>query len=208
MTIFGKNSLITKRSPKGDVLEIVENSPERNKILCNGCAKCCLHVNHEIDSPENDEDCDYIIWFLLHENISIWVDDENVWYIEFKTSCKALKHELCDIYEKRPRVCREYSQDKCLNANLDDDISFGSPEEFLDYMKRVRKYSYHGFYTNNHLKSTFRIRSMVFLIWLGAALFTAACVWGGILLIHFSIAMFLILVVLSSIVLLFTHREK
>ncbi|CAK0738914.1 conserved hypothetical protein [Gammaproteobacteria bacterium] len=164
---------------------LVVDDPERNRMLCHDCAKCCMHINHEVDAPENDEDCDYIIWFLLHENVSIWIDDDNVWFVEFRTPCKALKDGLCSIYEKRPQVCREYLQDSCLNTDLDDDIIFNTPEEFLDYMKRERKYNYNGFYKDN-IKSIFVQRVKTVLSWFSGALFTAACVWYETLVFGFS----------------------
>ncbi|CAK0768451.1 conserved hypothetical protein [Gammaproteobacteria bacterium] len=174
-------------SIQGDIEDkTIINDPETNKKLCNGCAKCCMHINHEIDPPENDEDCDYVIWFLLHQNISIWIDDENVWFIEFKTPCKALKKELCGIYDKRPQVCREYSQSTCLNTNLDDDIIFNTPEEFLDYMKKEKKYNYNGFYQDN-IKSILWARGKALLIWIGAMLLIALCTWYGVLLMGIEI---------------------
>ena len=152
-----------------------ENSPEINKKLCEGCAKCCVHVNHEIDPPRNDEDCDYIIWFLLHENITVWVDDEHVWYIEFKTPCKALQDELCSIYERRPQVCREYSQVNCLNTNLDDDITFHSPEEFLTYVRKNKIHDYQGFYRDHrHLDRWKRVYALVRL---AGVSFLVAGIW-------------------------------
>ncbi|CAK0761902.1 conserved hypothetical protein [Gammaproteobacteria bacterium] len=183
-------------------------SPEKNKILCGGCAKCCLHINHEIDPPENDEDCDYIIWFLLHENVSVWVDDENVWYIEFKTPCKALKNNLCNIYEKRPQVCREYLQDKCLNSNLDDDLSFNNPEEFLDYMKKEKRYGYDGFYKNNKKKFIPWELGRLFFAWLGIIVATLTCVWIGVLLINVSMLIVLLLFLFSSAILLSKLKRR
>ncbi len=168
----------TPREPKKTIRT---HPPEVNKKLCEGCAKCCLHINHEIDPPHDDEDCDYIIWFLLHENLSVWVDDENVWYLEFKTPCKALHNELCSIYEKRPQVCREYEQETCLNTDLEDDIIFHTPEEFLAYVKKNNLCQYTGFY-REHKKITLRERAKAFSGQLGRVLFLATCVcYGGIL---------------------------
>ncbi len=151
---------------------IRENSPATNRLLCEGCAKCCMHINHEIDPPRNDEDCDYIIWFLLHENISVWVDDEHVWYIEFKTPCKGLQNELCSIYDRRPQVCREYSQENCLNTELDDDIVFNTPEEFLEYVRKNNLHQYYGFYRGQ--KKATRLRQAAILLgWVVGILFIA-----------------------------------
>ncbi|CAK0746202.1 conserved hypothetical protein [Gammaproteobacteria bacterium] len=145
MSISFEQTIPFPKRRKKDSKNVIED-PEVNKALCNGCFKCCMHINHQIDPPETDEDCDYIIWFLLHEQVSVWVDDNNDWFIEYRTPCKALKNGLCGIYERRPQVCREYTQDSCLNSNLEDDVVFNTPEVFLKYLKKETNYAYHGFY--------------------------------------------------------------
>jgi|GEM_PF-1517414 len=197
MAIIGEVPLMRGPSIISDISKgikrrkIIDN-PEKNKMLCNACSKCCMHINHEIDAPENDEDCDYIIWFLLHEKVSIWIDDENVWFIEFRTPCKALKEDLCSIYGKRPQVCREYSQDTCLDTDLGEDVIFDTPEGFLHYMKKERGYNYKGFYKDN-IKSIFVERVKTALGWFGGTLFTVACLWYEILVFGFSTPVALLL---------------
>ena len=123
-----------------------KNALNSKDLSCTFCTKCCIHVNQEIYSPENDDDCDYIIWFLLHENVVVWIDEDGYWFVEFKTPCKPLKNNKCTIYNKRPSVCRNYSEGNCLDKyGYDKKVHFNTPEQFLRYMKK-KKYNYNGYY--------------------------------------------------------------
>jgi Fe-S-cluster containining protein len=85
------------------------------KKTCKKCSgMCCKYVAVEIDTPEEIEDFEDIKWYVCHKNINVYVDEENIWHIEFLTPCEFLgKNSLCKIYEIRPHICREYNQDEC-----------------------------------------------------------------------------------------------
>ena len=121
---------------------------EVNKLLCENCTICCEHVSLEIDAPEDKEDYENILWYLLHENVLVFIDEKD-WFIEFKTRCKALTPDgLCRIHDKRPGVCRDYSQDSCeLHGKGDDpyDTVFRSPEEFIIYVREKTEFKDFGF---------------------------------------------------------------
>lgn len=126
-------------------------SDEENKRMCAGCDMCCRHVTIELDEPDCDEDFDNIIWYLMHENVHVWIDDDESWYVEFNTPCKALKDNLCTIYHKRPQVCRDYTQENCIGHNGHgeaEEESFHTPEDFLKYLKECNV-EYEGFYQEN-----------------------------------------------------------
>jgi Fe-S-cluster containining protein len=136
----------TKKTKKKDKSTLNFKKLKSKKSVCTHCTKCCIHVNQEIFGPETDDDCDYIIWFLLHENVTVWIDKDGYWFVEFKTPCKPLKNKRCTIYKKRPSVCRNYSQDNCLNKfGYDKKVHFNTPEQFLKYLKKIN-YKYKGFY--------------------------------------------------------------
>jgi len=85
-----------------------------DKGLCSGCDLCCRHVALEIEKPVDKEDFEQIRWFLLHENVWIFIDYDDSWNIQFNTKCSKLnKNGLCDIYEKRPMICKNYSPEDC-----------------------------------------------------------------------------------------------
>jgi len=83
------------------------------KNLCFGCDLCCRHVALEIDDPEDEEDFEQMRWFLLHENVWVFIDHDDSWNLQFNTPCKKLEKNLCSDYKKRPQICREYSPENC-----------------------------------------------------------------------------------------------
>ena len=103
---------------------------------CSQCGGCCKHVALEIDTPEDKEDYGNILWYLLHENVIVFVDGKE-WYIEFAAKCKKLgESNLCGFYEKRPQICREYDSESCVRNGEGEahDIIFNNAEEFLKYL--------------------------------------------------------------------------
>jgi len=83
-------------------------------ILCEHCTGvCCRYIALPIDKPESRSDFDDIRWYLLHEGISVFVED-GVWHLYVETTCRHLQPDhRCGIYSTRPRICREYSSDGC-----------------------------------------------------------------------------------------------
>jgi Fe-S-cluster containining protein len=83
-------------------------------ILCEHCAAaCCRYLAIEIDRPSSARDYDDIRWYLMHEGISVFVE-EGDWYIQIRARCKSLGPDnLCQIYETRPQICRAYEPNNC-----------------------------------------------------------------------------------------------
>lgn len=106
---------------------------------CNG--KCCKYVAIEIDTPETKEDFENIRWYVAHKNIQVYVDEDDKWHIEFSTPCEFLGEDnICQIYDKRPEICREYNQDECLFHNeYEEKHTFRNLEEIDKYIKKFLK---------------------------------------------------------------------
>ncbi|MFA6089326.1 MAG: YkgJ family cysteine cluster protein [Candidatus Woesearchaeota archaeon] len=140
-------SKANKFSSDPKVIAKLEKEDKKNADLCSGCEECCRYVNIGIAPPKTQEDYDYIVWYLLHENVYVWVGKKNTWYVKFITKCKPLKKGKCISYQTRPMVCREYTQKKCEKDNLikDEVMSFHSVKEFVDYLKANKK-RFYGFY--------------------------------------------------------------
>ena len=105
---------------------------------CKNCdGMCCKYVALEIDTPETKEEFENIRWYVAHKNIGVYVDSDDKWHIEFKTPCEFLgKDNLCKIREKRPEICRGYSQDECLFHNdYSEKHTFNSIEEIDKYLE-------------------------------------------------------------------------
>ncbi len=114
------------------------NSDEKNMKLCDGCEDCCNHIALEIDKPKTKTDYDYIRWYLLHEGVSVFID-EGDWFLEFKAKCRPLtKDKLCGIYKERPNICRDYSQDDCVKHGEGDahDVCFKDEKQFIGWLEK------------------------------------------------------------------------
>jgi len=116
------------------------NSDKKNKNLCKGCTLCCEYVTIEFDTPETKEDYEEVIWMLMHENVTVYIDEDG-WNVEFKTPCMALDEKgLCKIYPERPEICKKYSQDDCIKHGDGDFCSylFKTKEDLLKYLKEKK----------------------------------------------------------------------
>ena len=85
-----------------------------SSCLCDQCAAlCCRYFALPIDNPDCKRDYDNIRWYLLHQNVVIFVESKQ-WYIGILNRCKQLRDDnLCGIYETRPAICRSYTTDNC-----------------------------------------------------------------------------------------------
>ena len=74
---------------------------------CHGCAKCCLYVAIEIDSPTSMTEYDHVLWYLYHESVSVFVDWEGQWFVKFDTRCKT-STAVCG-YTEPSAICKEFA---------------------------------------------------------------------------------------------------
>lgn len=83
-------------------------------VLCEHCAAaCCRYVAIPLDVPRSAGDYDDIRWYVMHEHISVFVEDAD-WYIQFQTRCKNLGQDnRCTIYDTRPKICETYEPGEC-----------------------------------------------------------------------------------------------
>ena len=125
---------------KGVVVATV-SKPRREDLpaeanLCEYCtAKCCKYFALPIDIPDSKEDLDFIRWYLLHQQASVFVD-EGDWYLLVHTVCKhLLPDQRCGIYETRPQICRDYSTKNC---EYEDDSTY---DQFFETPEQVAEFS-------------------------------------------------------------------
>lgn len=110
------------------------------KNPCKKCnAKCCKYIAIEIDYPKEKEDLEDLKWYVLHKNIKLYIDNDDDFILEFKTKCKALdKDNMCKIYKKRPKICRNYKTNNCENNEGDTHkILFKTPKDIENYFKSL-----------------------------------------------------------------------
>ncbi len=108
-------------------------------LLCEHCtAACCRYIALPIEKPQTRADFDDIRWYLLHEHVSVFVEDGD-WYIAFNTPCRHLQPDnRCGIYPTRPRICRAYSTDNCdyHSGDYGWEEHFAAPEHLDEYLAR------------------------------------------------------------------------
>ena len=102
-------------------------------LLCARCtALCCRYVTVELDTPEDDSDFDEIRWFLMHENIAVYIEDGS-WYVQFQTRCRNLASDnRCGIYDTRPQICREHgAKGDCeFTGDIETKVLFQNSDDF------------------------------------------------------------------------------
>ena len=128
-------------------IEVTTDNPEVDKCdLCTN-SKCCTYVTQEIDTPRSKYDFETLLWQVSHQGVGVYKDDDG-WYVMFDTRCTHLLPDgRCGIYETRPTVCREHSNDYCeYDAPAEDgfDLYFPDYKSLLKYCKRRFKRWKHG----------------------------------------------------------------
>lgn len=105
---------------------------------CGKCTKsiCCNSINQKVPTPKTVEDFDHLLWQVAHENVNLFRDADG-WFLHINTRCShLLPGGICGIYEKRPWVCREYSNEDC---EYDEPIEEASEKYFYTY-EQLNKY--------------------------------------------------------------------
>ena len=130
---------------EGELLPIVKESEHP----CFDCTKCCTYVAVEIDEPTTNKEYDYVVWYLLHTGVSVFVDWDNCWYIKFETRCDKLSdHGLCTIYEERPAICRDFDWRECEQHVTDEPADkwiWTEADAFLAWFEKKRGKAYKKF---------------------------------------------------------------
>lgn len=112
---------------------------------CSHCqgAKCCTYVTEHIDTPRSMEEFDTLLWQVSHENIQLY-KDEGSWFLLINGSCAHLYPDgRCKIYEVRPQICREHSNEDCEFEDMagedDFDLLFPDYKSLDDYCRKKFK---------------------------------------------------------------------
>ncbi|MEJ2107946.1 MAG: YkgJ family cysteine cluster protein [Acidiferrobacteraceae bacterium] len=110
---------------------------------CGYCTNstCCTYITQELDAPRSMEDFDTLLWRVSHHDVQVYKDDDG-WFLLVNNRCNHLGEDgRCGIYEKRPQICREHSNDDCefnSPAGADDFELFFPDYETLDKYCRKR----------------------------------------------------------------------
>lgn len=108
--------------------------------LCAKCeAKCCTYFCFEIDEPDDYDEFEDIRWYLLHEGVTVHID-EGDWYISIANRCTMLADKnQCLAYQTRPTICRKYAKDNCdyTGGDYGYDEHFETPEQIEAYARKT-----------------------------------------------------------------------
>ena len=106
--------------------------PVDNK--CSRCSGtiCCTYITEAIDTPRSKTDFRHLLWQVSHQNIEIYKDDSG-WYLLISGRCQHIQDNgACGIYDDRPEICREYSNDWC---EFDESAEKGFIHHFKNYQE-------------------------------------------------------------------------
>jgi len=115
---------------------------------CFACSRCCTYIATQIDEPTTMTDYDHISWYLYHDGVSVYIDWEGAWFLQFETRCENLTpHGLCSIYDRRPAICKDFDWRDCeKQQGADEDppekYSFQSVDEFSGWLRKRRPRTY------------------------------------------------------------------
>ena len=118
-------------------LKIDRADVKPGEFLCDYCtAKCCRYFALPIERPKDVADFDFMRWYLLHEQASVFIED-GTWYLLVHTRCKHLQPDnRCGIYETRPQICRDYHTDDCeYEDHFTYESYFETAEQVSDYIE-------------------------------------------------------------------------
>ena len=138
-----KTTFIAQAPAKNKTKLKIEMTPETKCSFCPG-AICCNYFTEKVDTPRSKQDFDHLLWQLAHKNTQLYKDDEG-WFLLVNNKCTHLHDDgRCGIYETRPQVCRDYSNDYCeLDQRAEEgfDLFFEDYNTLLKYcQKRYKKW--------------------------------------------------------------------
>jgi len=127
------------------------------ECLCDRCsALCCRYFALEIDEPATPRQFDDVRWYLAHENVHVFVEEQK-WYLAVQTKCQFLRDDnKCGIYEDRPKICREYTTDNCdfHSGNYGFEHYFTTPEQIEAFAQEALGDKYRRYVLKQRMLNT------------------------------------------------------
>lgn len=121
--------------------QIINNIKVTSENKCSFCTGsiCCTYVTQHLDTPRSKEEFRQLLWQVSHNNVKIYKDDDG-WTLLVEGSCQHLQvNGGCGIYEDRPEICRDHSNDYCeFDTPSEDgfDLYFENYYDLLKYCKK------------------------------------------------------------------------
>lgn len=126
--------------PEPKLPKVFKEYDPKDSNPCSGCSHCCEYISLEIDKPTELKDFDNILWYILHKDVWVYIDEEKDWYIQFNTPCEKLVDKRCGFYPTRPQICRDYEPEACVRYSRDYEESymFKNEEDLYRYLAKKR----------------------------------------------------------------------
>ena len=126
-----------------DIICKVQITAENKCEFCTN-TKCCTYITQPVETPRSKDDFDHLLWQLAHNNIQAYKDEDG-WFLLINNTCDHLQADgRCGIYDTRPQVCRDYSNNYCeYDAPAEEgfQLFFDGYESLLKYCRqRFRKW--------------------------------------------------------------------
>lgn len=122
--------------------KVFKITPENKCTFCAG-SKCCTYLTQQIDAPRSMEAFDFLLWQLSHREVQLYKDEDG-WFLIVNNPCMHLQSDgRCGIYEARPKVCREHSNDFCEYdepAEKNFELFFDGYKSLDDYCRKRYKH--------------------------------------------------------------------
>lgn len=116
----------------------IKVTPENKCSFCQG-SKCCTYITQQIDTPRSKATFELMLWQVSHRNVQYYKDEDG-WFLLVDTPCDHLHADgRCGIYEERPPICRDHSNDYCefdSPAEESFDLHFPDYDSLLAYCKK------------------------------------------------------------------------
>ena len=110
---------------------------ENKCSFCTG-STCCTYVTQHMETPRSKEDFRQLLWQVSHQNVKLYKDDDG-WTLLVDGKCQHLQiNGDCGIYDERPDICREHTNDYCeFDAPSEDgfELYFENYFDLLKYCK-------------------------------------------------------------------------
>ena len=108
---------------------------------CGFCTNsyCCTYVTERLVTPRSKLDYEHMLWQVSHEGVEVYKDEEGWWMMIFGRCSHLQADGQCGIYEVRPQICRDHSNDYCeFDAPVENDYALHFPdyETLLKYCKK------------------------------------------------------------------------
>ncbi len=116
-----------------------KNNKKNNTDICKTCnAPCCRDITMLITKPRTKTDVNELTQYLHFDTARVFIRS-NKWYLIIDGKCIYLSmNNLCKKYTKRPARCRRHNPPDCERFADYYDVLVSTPEEFEDYLSRMK----------------------------------------------------------------------